>query len=45
MFKSDSDADTPALEKLDKILAEVKSDADREAKACTYELLTQLGGK
>ena len=33
MFKSDSDADAPALEKLDKILAEVKSDADRETKA------------
>ena len=33
MFKSDDAADTPALEKLDKILAEVKSDADRETKA------------
>ena len=33
MFKSDSDADAPALEKLDKILAEVRTDADREAKA------------
>ena len=33
MFKSDDAADAPALEKLDKILAEVKSDADRETKA------------
>lgn len=29
MFKPDSDSDTPALEKLDRILAEVRSDADR----------------
>ena len=32
MFK-DVEADAPALEKLDRILAEVKSDADRETKA------------
>ena len=29
MFKPDQDADAPALEKLDRILAEVRSDADR----------------
>lgn len=29
MFKPDSDSDAPALEKLDRILAEVRSDADR----------------
>lgn len=33
MFKADADVDAPALERLDKILAEVKSDADRKAEA------------